>query len=308
MLLRQLEYLSALARERHFGRAAAACHVSQPALSEAIRRLEAELGVQVVRRGRSFEGFTLEGERAVAWAQRIVADSAALRGDVSSLRAGLTGTLRIGAITTALAVTTLLTGPFCERHPQVRISVESVSSREIVHRLAEFDLDVGLTYLDGEPLGPVRGSTLYRERYLLLTPAGGRFADRGDVGWAELPDTELCLLAPSMQQRRIIDRYCAEAGVTLVPSMQADTIPVLFGHVAARRCSTVIAHAWLPMFGVPDGMRIVPMRRPPRSYQIGLVLTERQPESMLGRAMVDIAAELDVRQLLDRMVSDRLPS
>ena len=67
MLLRQLEYLSALARERHFGRAAAACQVSQPTLSEAIRRLEAELGVQVVRRGRRFEGFTLEGERAVAW-------------------------------------------------------------------------------------------------------------------------------------------------------------------------------------------------------------------------------------------------
>lgn len=308
MLLRQLEYLSALARERHFGRAAAACHVSQPALSEAIRRLEAELGVQVVRRGRTFEGFTLEGQRAVAWAQRIVADSAALRGDLSSLRAGLKGTLRIGAITTAAAVTSLLIGPFGERHPQVRISVESVSSREIVHRLAEFDLDVGLTYLDGEPLGPVRGTALYRERYLLLTPADGQFAHRAEVGWTELADIPLCLLAPSMQHRRIVDRYCAEAGVTLAPSMEADAIPVLYGHVAGRSCSTVIAHAWLHMFGVPDGMRIVPMRRPPRSYQVGLVLTERQPESMLGRAMVDIAAGLDLRQALDSIVAGHISS
>jgi len=306
MLLRQLEYLSALARERHFGRAAAACQVSQPTLSEAIRRLEAELGVQVVRRGRRFEGFTLEGERAVAWAQRIVADSAALRGDLSSMRAGLTGTVRIGAIPTALAVTSLLTGPFGELHPQVRISVESVSSREIVHRLAEFDLDVGLTYLDDDPLGPVRGTTLYRERYLLLTPADGRFARRGEVGWAELADIPICLLAPSMQNRRIIDRYCAEAGVALVPSMEADTIPVLYGHVAARRCSTVIVHAWLHTFGVPEGMRIVPMRRPSRSYQIGLVLAERQPESMLGRTMVDVAAELDLRQVFDGIVADHL--
>jgi DNA-binding transcriptional LysR family regulator len=308
MLLRQLEYLSALARERHFGRAASACRVSQPALSEAIRRLEAELGVQVVRRGRSFEGFTQEGERAVAWAQRIVADSDALLDDLSGMRAGLTGTLRIGAIPTALTVTSLLTAPFCEQHPQVRISVESLSSREIVHRLAEFDLDVGLTYVDGEPLGAVRSIGLYQERYLMLTPAGGPFAHRGEVGWADLVDTPTCLLAQSMQNRRIIDRYCAEAGATVVPSIEADTISVLYSHVATRRWSTAIAHAWLHMFGVPEGMRIVPMRRPPRSYEVGLVLTEREPEPMLGRAMVDIAARLHLRRVLDGILADHLAS
>ena len=63
MFPRQLEYLVALDRERHFGRAAAACHVSQPALSEAIRSLERELGVPLVVRGRRFEGLTPEGER-----------------------------------------------------------------------------------------------------------------------------------------------------------------------------------------------------------------------------------------------------
>lgn len=67
MLFRQLEYFVALARERHFARAAAACYVSQPALSEAIRELEHELGVPLVRRGRTFEGLTLEGERLVLW-------------------------------------------------------------------------------------------------------------------------------------------------------------------------------------------------------------------------------------------------
>ncbi len=78
MLLRQLEYLSALAREQHFARAAAACHVSQPALSAAIRRLEADLGVQIVRRGRRFGGFTPEGGRVVVWAHRMLADRDAL--------------------------------------------------------------------------------------------------------------------------------------------------------------------------------------------------------------------------------------
>jgi DNA-binding transcriptional LysR family regulator len=70
MLFRQLEYFVALARERHFARAAAACYVSQPALSEAIRKLEQELKVPLVRRGQRFEGLTPEGERLVLWARR----------------------------------------------------------------------------------------------------------------------------------------------------------------------------------------------------------------------------------------------
>ena len=74
MLLRQLEYLAALARERHFARAAAACRVGQGTLSEGIQRLEADLGVTIVHRGHRFGGFTPEGELVVQWAHRILAD------------------------------------------------------------------------------------------------------------------------------------------------------------------------------------------------------------------------------------------
>ncbi len=65
MLMRQLEYLSALAREGHFGRAAQACYVSQPTLSASIRKLETELGVQIVQLGHRFEGFTPGGQAGV---------------------------------------------------------------------------------------------------------------------------------------------------------------------------------------------------------------------------------------------------
>jgi DNA-binding transcriptional LysR family regulator len=302
VLLRQLEYLCALARERHFGRAALSCHVSQPALSEAIRRLEAELGVQIVLRGRSFEGFTPEGERAVEWAQRIVADQEALRGDLSSMRTGLSGVLRIGAIPTALAAISLLTAPFCERYPLVRVSVESLSSRQIVNRLAEFDLDVGLTYVDGEPLGAVRTMPLYRERYLLLTPADGPFAEHTSVAWAELVSTPMCLLSADMQNRRILDRNWADAGVEVVPSVEADTFSVLYAHVATHRWSTVIAHAWLHVFGVPEGMRVVPMEPSRRTHQIGLVLTEREPEPMLAHALLEVARDVDLGGKIDALL------
>lgn len=306
MLLRQLEYLSALARERHFARAAAACHVSQPALSAGIRRLEAELGVQVVRRGRRFEGFTPEGERVVRWAHRMLADQDALLHDLSTMRGGLTGQLRVGAIPTALPVSSLLTEPFRERHPHVRISLESLSSREIVYRLAEFELDIGMTYLDGEPLGVVRTVPLYRERYLLLTPDDGQFADRDEIAWAELAEIEMCLLAPTMQNRRILDRNLAEAGASVQPSVEADAVSVLYAHVGTRRWSTVIAHAWLHMFGVPAGMRVIPMARPRRTHQVGLVLADRDPEPMLARALLEVVRELDVRAELNAVLRAHL--
>ncbi|MGH3761684.1 LysR family transcriptional regulator [Actinophytocola sp.] len=306
MLLRQLEYLSALAREGHFRRAAEACHVSQPALSAAIRKLETELDIQIVQRGQRFEGFTPEGKQVLLWAHRILAERDAMRHELASMRGGLSGVLRMGAIPTALTVASLLTTPLAEQHPHVRVSIESLSSRQIVNRLAEFDLDIGMTYIDGERHGTVRVVPLYRERYLLLTPADGRFANHETVGWEELADTPLCMLSPVMQNRRILDRNFAEAGVTVTPSVEADTVSAIYAHVITLRWSSVIAHAWLHVFGVPEGLRVVPLERPRRAYQVGLVLADRDPEPMLARALVDTAHQVDVQGELDALLQRHL--
>jgi DNA-binding transcriptional LysR family regulator len=303
VLLSQLEYVCALAREQHFGRAAAACHVSQPALSAAIRRLEQDLRVQIVHRGRRFGGFTPEGELVVAWAHRIMEDSSALRQDLDRMAGGLTGVLRIGAIPSAQTVLSLLTEPFCRRHPEVRISCESLSSRDIVARLADFELDVGMTYVDGEPLGPVRTVPLYREQYLLLTPAGSALAGRSRVGWAELAGVPLALLSPVMQNRRILERNLVAAGVEVAPVIEADTVSVLYGHVATGRFSSIVAHAWLHLFGVPEGLRIVPLEKPAETHTIGMVLADRQPGSMLARAFLDVLGEVDLPAELDALLA-----
>lgn len=123
VLFRQLEYLVALSRERHFARAAQACHVSQPALSEALRELEEQLDMPLVRRGRKYEGLTPEGERIVVWAQRILADRDALRDEVDALHSGLSGRMRIGSVPTASGAVAQLTGPFCAAHPLVTVEV-----------------------------------------------------------------------------------------------------------------------------------------------------------------------------------------
>ncbi|MDP9844822.1 LysR family transcriptional regulator [Streptosporangium lutulentum] len=306
MLLRELEYLVALAKERHFARAAATCHVSQPSLSAAIRKLERDLGVPLVQRGQRFAGLTPEGEKVLLWAQRILAECDALRQDLSTMRGSLSGTLRIAAIPTALTAASLLTAPFCERHPHIRVSLTSLSSREINRQLTEFEIDVAMTYLDDEELCGVRATPLYEERYLLLTPDDGELADRTVVRWAEVAALPLCLLAPQMRNRRILDGIFLASGTTPVPAIETDTVSALYAHVATHRWSSVIAHAWLHMFGVPDGMRVVRMERPAHVPRVGLVIADRSPEPVLAQALLDVTRELDLRDELDRLVHQHL--
>ena len=91
-MIDRLEFLLALSRERHFGRAAQACGVSQPTLSAGVKALEDLLGTMLVQRGSRFRGFTPEGERVLDWARRIVGDARSMRQEIDALKRGLSGT------------------------------------------------------------------------------------------------------------------------------------------------------------------------------------------------------------------------
>ena len=117
-LIDKLELLLALAKERHFGRAAEACGVTQPTMSTSLKQLEEILGVMLVQRGSRFQGFTPEGERTLDWARRIVGDARAMRQEINTLKDGLSGEIGIAAIPTALGMVASLTTPFRARHPE----------------------------------------------------------------------------------------------------------------------------------------------------------------------------------------------
>ncbi|MGW2548791.1 LysR family transcriptional regulator [Streptomyces sp. NPDC001635] len=306
MLLRQLEYLVALARERHFARAAAACYVSQPSLSAGIRRLEHELNVSIVRRGRRYEGLTPEGELVLAWAHRILAERDALHQELSELRGGLTGTLRLGVVPTALPAASLLTTPFCESHPRARVSVDSLSSAEITQRLGEFELDAAMTYLDDESLRGARRFPLYEERYVLLTPADGPMATASTARWSQAASLPLCLLGARMRNRRIMDECFAADGAVAAPAIESDSVAGLYAHLPGGRWSSVISHAWLHMFGVPDGMRVVPLEGPARGPRVGLVTGPDNPPSVLAGALLRVARQAGVREALDELLKTHL--
>src|ERR1700756_1816080 len=99
-MLDKLEFIIALARERHFGHAAEACGVSQPTFSAGIKQLEDMLGVLLVQRGSRFQGFTPEGERVLDWARRIVGDTRAMRHEINGLKGNLSGESKSAALPT----------------------------------------------------------------------------------------------------------------------------------------------------------------------------------------------------------------
>ena len=285
-MIDKLEYLIALAREQHFGRAAEVCGITQPTFSAGIKQLEDSLGVLLVNRGSRFQSFTPEGERVLEWARRIVGDTRAMQQEVRTLREGLTGHLRIAAIPTALAIVESLTTPYRQRHPNVSFTILSRSSVECLTLLDNLEIDAGLTYLDNEPLGKVRVVPLYREQYRLLTSPESPLGDRESVTWAEVGRIPLCLLTPDMQNRRIIDRYLRSAGCEPAPTLESDSIIVLFSHVRTGRWAGVMPAKLAETLGLMDTIRAIPITGSEPYPTVGLVVPHREPMTPMTAALV----------------------
>lgn len=305
VLLQHLDYLLALAAERHFGRAAARCHVSQPTLSVAIRRLERDLGIVIVQRGHRFEGFTEEGRRVVTWAQRIIAERDEMLADLERMRGRLTVTARLGAIPTAVPASPFITTEFLRRNPAASVRIEALSSREIARQLADFEIDAGLTYLDDEAPPGTRSVELYREQYVLVAPADGRLMSEPEVTWSGAAALELCVLTTTMRNRRILDANMAAEGVQYRPVVEADSVDALYAHLAHSQRATIASTAWLPQLGVPPGFAARPMVQHGPRPAIGLVVLDRTPASIVAAALVEVAGDMDLGARIDSLWDGR---
>src|SRR5690349_13947814 len=192
-MLEKLEFMIALSREQHFGRAAESCGVAQPTLSLGIQSLEQMLNVPLVKRSSRFQGFTPEGERVLVWARRLVGDAQAMRQDILGFNTGITSHIRLAAIPTSMSLVARLTMPFQTRYPNVRMTVLSRHSNALIELLHHREIDVGVTYLTNEPIGDVVSVPLYREQFLLLTTAEGPLGYADRVRWDEAGNVPLCL-------------------------------------------------------------------------------------------------------------------
>jgi len=291
-MIDKLEFLIALAREKNFGKAAEQCGVTQPTFSAGIKQLEETLGVMLVQRTSRFLGFTAEGERVLDWARTIVADTRAMRQEVRTLKQGLSGHLKIAAIPTALAMVSALTTPYRAKHPNVKFTILSRTSTDVLSMLENLEVDAGLTYIDNEPLGRMRAVPLYLEQYRLLTSADSPLGERDQVTWAEVGRIPLCLLTPDMQNRRIIDSLLHAAGSRPEPTLESNSMIVLFSHVRTGRWASVMPEKLADTLGLTERLRSIPIVEPEAVHQIGLVVPPREPMTPLVSALVAEATHL----------------
>jgi len=294
MLVRHLSYFVTLAQERHFARAAEACNVAQPTLSAAIRKLEEDLGVRLVIRGHRFAGLTPEGERVLVWGRQILSDYSSLREDLSTLRRGVVGTLRLGVIPAAMPSVSFITARFCAEHPAADVEIHSLTSRAIQLGLDAFDLDGGVTYLENEPLEHVRRVPLYRERYVFMTHRGHPFAGRRTLTWREAVTQRLCLLSDDMQNRRIVNNVAATIGLEITAHVVSNSFLGIYSHLRHGDWSSIVPHTFSYVFGGTPDLVAIDLVEPVHDQAIGLVLSNREPSSPMASALLASVLESDL--------------
>jgi DNA-binding transcriptional LysR family regulator len=299
MDIRQLQYLVALAEERHFTRAAERCHVTQPTLSGRIRQLEQELGVPIVSRDQRFHGLTDEGERILKWARQILDNCQAMQQDLSAFKGGLGGRIILDVIPSAHPVTTAITRAVREAHPNITFTIHSRTSREILSDIHAFRADAGITYLDNEPVERVESLPLYRERYCVFLPAAHPAAERPAMTWTEAAELPLCLLTPDMQNRRIVNDAFREAGHTPVVDIEADSYTNLWSHVRSGDWATIMPAFYQEAFGCTETIRAVPLVEPAVEHEVGLVTAPREPLSPLIAALFECCRWIRTEGLKD---------
>lgn len=292
MQLRFLEYFVALAREKHFARAAEACHVTQPTLSAGLATLEEQLGKRLILRDRRFIDLTPEGHAILPHAQRLLADQENLRHAIDAPSGPLRGELRLGAIPAAMPVIGHIARAIRTSHRALTLSIRSLTSREIERGLLAYELDAGVTYLESEPPAQVRSVALYAERYLFATRAEGA---PDHVTWEEAARTPLCLLHQGMQNRRILDAHVAARGLVLNPVATADSYVALLSMVAHGGLSSIVTDSHAELIAGSPELRVIEIADPAPSNAIGLVVLDREPLSPLAKAAFSTAQSLSLR-------------
>lgn len=295
MQLTQLEYFVAVAREQHFGRAAAACYVSASALSEAIRKLEVELGVPLVRRGRVFEGLTPEGELALVWARRVLADDRALRDALAVARDRLNTEVRFGVIPSALTRAAAMLSALAIRHPLARVRMmTSLTSEEIVARLRRYELDAGLIHPSIDDTEGLAVTPLYEEPMVVVgAPRHLDGADDTGMTGRRLAELPLCLLEPHMRARQLLDAAFEQRGLALAPRIETDSIEGLLALARTGRWVAIVPRSALSAHDDSPHMRTARLVEPTVTLPIALAQLADEPRPPIAVALEDVAQRLE---------------
>lgn len=299
-LLTSMRYLVALNEHRHFARAAQACHITQPALSNAIKALEEEFGTVIVQRGRVFGGLTPEGEQVLATALSMLKAEEALRQDLSVGAGQLKGKLRMAAVPTAMPMLTRFAALLRTQHPGITPMVLSMSSLEIESGLEDLTLDLALGYGDrmesgartvGARAARVTVWPQYQEHCFLLSPAAASptlTSSTKPVTWAQAAKLPLCLLTPDMHNRQIVDDSFAAAGCAVTAAMETNSVLSLMQAVSDGGLHSVLPGALVATLPETSRLSVRPLRSPQTQTSIAFMTPRQEVGTRAQQAAIEL--------------------
>ncbi|HDS1737011.1 MULTISPECIES: LysR family transcriptional regulator [Pseudomonas] len=291
MDIKQLKFLLALDQTRHFGQAAALCHITQPTLSMRLRNLEDELDLVLVKRGQRFEGFTEAGERILAWARTLLAAHDGLQAEAASCRGQVVGSLRLGSVPLASFNPMHLLLPLREKYPELHFQLSSHTSEQIVDGLSRNQLDLGICYLDQVnasffdviELGTTTMGLLHDNRHFQF--------EQATLRWEDLSDIPLGLLSKGMHYRQSLDLSFRSRGLEPLAVLESDSTFQLIQAITSGLCC-----ALMPLdCGLEElsrDMRIIPVTDASVLSPLGLLLRRSEPRSAIAQQCFDEARAL----------------
>ncbi|WP_053152586.1 LysR family transcriptional regulator [Pseudomonas protegens] len=281
MDIKQLKFLIALEQTRHFGQAAARCHITQPTLSMRLRNLEDELDLILVTRGQRFEGFTEAGERVLAWAKTLLAAHDGLFAEAAACRGQLVGKLRLGLVPLSGFNPISYVQQLSSSFPELQFSLSSMSSDRIIEDIGNNQLDLGVCYLDHVnpnyldffEIGETRVGLLYDTRHFHF--------EGTEMSWEDAAELPLGMLSTGMHYRKSIDLSFRSRGLNPQPILESDSTYQLFQAIHEGFCCSIMPLDSglnspienLAFIQLPDASVLAPL---------GLVMRKTEPRSAIA--------------------------
>ncbi len=289
--LRDLHYLVAVADTRHFGRAAAACHVSQPTLSAQLKKLEEYLGVQLIERGTKRASLTAAGQRVVARARTMLEASDDIVEIAKSFGDPLAGRLRLALLPTiGPYLLPRVTPRLRKALPRLELMLYEYQTMPMLERLRAGEIDAGILALpvdlDGLDVLP-----LYDEPFVLLAPAEHRLAKGGPVRTADLAGETVLLLEDGHCLRDQALDVCSRAGMHEKQDFRATSLETLRQMVASGVGVTLLPElATRGAYGAARGVVARPFARPAPARRIGVVWRKTSARREVIEAIAKVIA------------------
>jgi len=288
--LRQLRAFVAVAVSRSFAEAAEQLHVSQPALSVSIRKLEDSVGGRLLQRSTRQVELSPEGARFLPVARRLLADWDRAFDDLARSFTLQQGRLSVAAMPSfALNQLPVLLREFRRRYPAINIAVEDVVMEQVLDRVRDGQAELGITF-EPEVDGGLDFTPLFEDHFIAILPPASPLAAQDSVSWAELAAQPFIAMNRGSWMRARSDEALASAGLAPASLAEANQLATI-GRLVAEGLGVGVAPALCREMLEQQGVLCRALHGPAVSRRVGIFTRRRRPLSRAAEAFIQISGE-----------------